>query len=764
MLNSNNRLVFLGLLFFVICGCAGKAEQTSIIPRPVSQKMLKGEFILNNNTRIIAGSDELVESATLMQDFISKKYGIRLELAENSRRNHIRLLISDTIDHEEGYFLRVRGTDVEIIGSTGAGVFWGMQTFFQLLPPGSGRVNRMAVPAVEIEDYPQFGWRGQHLDVGRHFYSVDFVKRFLDVMAMHKLNVFHWHLTEDQGWRVEIGKYPGLTEIAAWRDSTLIGSPLAYPPRYTGERYGGYYTRQEMEEVVEYARQRYITVLPEIELPGHTQAVLAAYPELSCTGGPHRPATTWGVFKEVFCAGKELTFEFLMDVFDEVLEIFPSEYIHIGGDEVPKDRWRECPDCQRRIREEGLGDEYELQSWFVSRIENYLHEKGRILIGWDEILEGGLPPRATVMSWRGMDGGIEAVKAGHKAIMTPWTPTYFYLYQGKYDEPVAGNDYAPLYDVYHHHPVPDGLNEEEAKLILGGQGCAWSEYMYTEELVDYMVFPRLTANAEVLWTERSLKDWDDFLRRMDDHYLRLDWYNINYRVDYPANYGFVNRFIEDVVHVELDNVIHTSDIRYTTDGTDPDGSSPLYQGPLTLNLTPGESLILKSRTIMPNGRKSAVHAGKFTRLDWEEPVTSSSGRPGLGYKYYEGRFLSPGEIAGEPAGTGILDRPELPSAARENYFAIVYEGYIDAPEKAVYDFSLSTGRGKGILYINEMNVVDNTAEIPRYYQNNGKIALEAGSHRIRLVYLSTSIRGHLRVGCTYNGNELNAIPASWFTH
>ena len=493
-----NRFIVFGLIFPFVIGCSVEEKDISIIPKPVSQKQLSGEFILGQDTKIITESNDFKQSANFLRNYINEKYGIQTEFTEKAPdKNYIRLYLTDTLKSKEGYLLKVRDNVVEVTGATDAGVFYGIQTFLQMLPPMAMQQKQITVQAVDIVDYPQFGWRGQHLDVGRHFFSVDFIKNMLDVMAMHKLNTFHWHLTEDQGWRIEIKKYPKFTQIGAWRDSTLIGSNRQYPAKYKRERYGGYYTQEEIKEIVQYAKERYITVIPEIEMPGHCLAALASYPELSCTGGPFEVATRWGIFKDVYCAGKEQTFEFLENILEEVIQLFPGEYIHIGGDEVPKTRWSNCKDCQRRIRVEGLKDEDELQSYFVQRIENFLNSKGKKLIGWDEIIEGGLPERATVMSWRGMDGGITAAKAHHHTVMTPWSPCYFYLYQGKYLEPAAGNDYVPLDEVYKFYPIPEELNEKEAEYILGGQGCAWSEYMISAEIAEYMIYPRLSALAEV---------------------------------------------------------------------------------------------------------------------------------------------------------------------------------------------------------------------------------------------------------------------------
>ncbi len=758
-------LFIIGFMYTLITGCTVKDQKISIIPKPVSQKIVKGNFVLKEGTAIVYDSEELKSTAGYLRNFIEEKYGIATSVSgDGSENRSVRLSLSDTIKNSEGYVLKIRKNGVEIAGADGAGVFYGIQSLLQMMPSSAGRLKQISVSSADIEDYPRFKWRGQHLDVARHFFPVEYVKNFIDVMAMHKLNTLHWHLTEDQGWRIEIKKYPKLTEIGAWRDSTIIGYNAQYPPRYKKERYGGFYTQEEIKEVVEYAKERHITVVPEIEMPGHCLSALAAYPELSCTGGPFSVAAKWGIFEDVFCAGKEAVYEFLIDVIDEVIPLFPDEYFHIGGDEVPKDRWEKCKDCQSKIKEEGLKDEHELQSYFVKRIEKYLHSKGKKLIGWDEILEGGLPERAIVMSWRGMDGGIAAARAHHYTIMTPWTPCYFYVYQGKYREPVAGGNYTLLSDVYEFDPVPKELNEQEAKYILGGQGCAWSEYMPDEDIAEYMIFPRLSALSEVLWSDKSQKNWDDFLIRMDDHYLRLDYFDINYRVDYPADYAFINRFIEDEVEITLSNVINNSEIRYTTDGSEPVESSPLCTGPLKLNLGDNSPVVLKSVTFMPNGRRSAVHEGVFEKLEWQLSLDAANVESGLNFQYFEKEILSVDEVKGDPDKNGIIENVKFPDNAADNFFALVYEGYIKVPEKAVYDFNLSTSSGKGILMIGNMNVVDNTDELPRYYQRTGKIALEKGFHKFNLTYLTTIHRAGLKLGCTYNDKKVEEIPESWFFH
>ncbi len=517
-------------------------QKLNLVPLPEKVEQYAGSFALGPGTKIIysTGNEEMGSIALYLSELLGPATGYPLEASETNkmkRKNHAITLLLDPgiIEHDEGYILSVEPKSVLITGRIPAGVFYGIQTLRQLLPVQIERESLVegvdwVVPCVEIRDKPRFPYRGLHLDVGRHFFPVSFIKRYIDLMALHKMNYFHWHLTEDQGWRIEIRKYPKLTEIGAYRDETLVGHARQRPQEYDGERYGGFYTQEEIKEVVNHAAQRYITIIPEIEMPGHSQAALAAYPELGCTGGPYEVATRWGVYGEVYCAGNEKTFEFLENVLLEVIELFPGEYIHIGGDECPKMRWEKCEKCQARIEEEGLADEHELQSYFIKRIEEFLLAHDRKLIGWDEILEGGLAPEATVMSWRGIEGGIAAAKEHHDVIMTPTSHCYLDYYQGDREtEPLAIGGYLPLDTVYSYEPVPEELTEAEAGFILGTQGNVWTEYMKTPEQVEYMAYPRACALAETGWTSRELKDWDGFIQRMLGHQERLEALNVNAR-------------------------------------------------------------------------------------------------------------------------------------------------------------------------------------------------------------------------------------------
>jgi hexosaminidase len=512
----------------------GKGE-VNIIPKPKDVTVNDGFFILNGETSIVADdNDDVMAVVDFLTGLIQPSTGYNLDvLSTDVKNNRIKLTIDKSLTETDGaYHLVVDKHGVTITAGNAVGLFYGVQSLRQLLPVEIERKDiqkdkEWDIPFVVINDKPAFIYRGLHLDVGRHFFPVSFIKKYIDLLALHKMNVFHWHLTEDQGWGIEIKKYPKLTEVGSIRKETLVGHYGS--DKYDGKPYGGFYTQDEVREIVAYAKDRFITVIPEIEMPGHALAALASYPELGCTGGPYEVATTWGVFPDVYCAGNDEVFHFLENVLTEVMELFPSEYIHIGGDECPKTRWKKCPKCQSRIKKEGLKDEHELQSYFIRRIEKFLNSHGRQIIGWDEILEGGLAPKATVMSWRGEKGGIAAAKEHHDVIMTPGFALYFDHYQADPStQPLAIGGFTNTKTVYNYYPVPKALDTKEATHILGAQGNVWTEYMKTPEYVEYMAYPRACALAEVDWTPKELKDWDDFVKRMEIHKKRLKELNVNY--------------------------------------------------------------------------------------------------------------------------------------------------------------------------------------------------------------------------------------------
>jgi hexosaminidase len=524
-----------------------------IIPQPKHLQRAEGFFTLKPTTQIIVspGAEDMGHCLRIL---IQPATGYNLRVVKAAEQlpesDYIALRLADDeiALGKEGYSLTVQPERVVIRAQEHAGLFYGLQTLRQMLPPELESDHPIDVswfiPAVVIEDAPRFPWRGMHLDVGRHMFPVDFIKRFLDLLALHKFNVFHWHLTEDQGWRIEIKKYPRLTEIGAHRAATPLPADQHI---LDGVPYSGYYTQAQVKEIVAYAAERFITVVPEIELPGHSVAALASYPELGCTGGPYEVRENWGIAKDVYCAGNDKVFDFLQDVLSEVMELFPSPIIHIGGDECPKDRWEVCPKCQSRIAEQSLADEHELQSYFICRIEAFLNAHGRRIIGWDEILEGGLAPNASVMSWQGIEGGIQACRQGHDVVMTPTSHCYFDYYQSenREEEPPAIGGFIPLEHVYAFEPIPIELSPAEAEHVLGAEGTLWTEYIPTTQLLEYMAFPRTSALAEVVWSPPSGRNYSNFLLRLNELNQRLKQMSVNYREYVSCGVGYPEEHVAD---------------------------------------------------------------------------------------------------------------------------------------------------------------------------------------------------------------------------
>lgn len=579
--------VLLSPVFLPLSTLGNEGDKPAIIPQPLHLTTGKGFFTITGKTQILFTSEGagLEAVAKQLADGLREHTGLQLpvsELQPGKTKNAIILrLQADTLG-EEGYHLMVNNAGVEIRATRPAGAFYASQTLYQLLPVEETAKVSVRVPAVTITDKPRFGWRGLMLDVGRYFYAVDYIKRYIDYLAMHKMNTFHWHLTEDHGWRIEIKKYPRLTSVGAWRKGTQYNNR----DRINNTPHGGYYTQDQIREVVAYAQSKFVTIVPEIEMPGHSYAAQVAYPELSCTRQPSEMLVQWGIQKDIFCAGREHTFNFLEDVLSEIAALFPGEVIHIGGDEAPKNRWKACPDCQRRIKEEGLKDEHELQRYFITRIEKFMQTKGKRIIGWDEILEGGLAPNAIVMSWRGEAGGIAAAKMHHEVVMAPNHFMYLDYYQGEpYLEPYSIGGFLPLRRVYSYEPVPAELSTEQAQFIRGVQANIWCEYIHNPDHADYMTLPRAAAVAEVGWSAPENKDWEDFTRRMETQYRRYDRLGIHYA---KSAYNVSIKVEKDPsgisARVSLDNDAYHSDIHYTTDGAEPTATSPRYERPFTVGV------------------------------------------------------------------------------------------------------------------------------------------------------------------------------------
>ncbi len=599
--------------FFLVmlCPCFLFAQQSvNIIPQPVSLQVNQGSFAIDNGTalKFNAADKDLKSAAKFFSAAINNISGKTLLLNTAAKRN-IEFRIAKTSDiGDEGYKLNVTPATITVVANTKAGIIYGIQSLLQTLP--AIRTNAaLEIPCMTITDYPRFKYRGMHLDVSRHFFGPEVVKEYINLMASYKMNTFHWHLVDDQGWRIEIKRYPKLTSVGAWRvDETdkIWGSrPQAKPGEAT--TYGGYYTQEQIKDIIKYAAERSVTIIPEIEMPGHVASAIAAYPYLSCTQQPQLPLTggNYTGMSSGYCGGNDSVFNFLENVLTEVIALFPSKYIHIGGDELDKGPWKICPKCQARIKTEGLKDEDGLQSYFIKRIEKFINSKNRKIIGWDEILEGGLAPEATVMSWRGEAGGIEAAKAHHDVIMTPGSPVYFDHYQaGPEGEPLAIGGMNTLKKVYDYEPIPKELNAAEAKYVLGAQANLWAEYITTAEQVEYMVLPRMLALAEVLWTPKENKNWQNFNERLQSQFKAFGQKGLHYS---PGNFtvGIKPSSKNGKLFVDLSTEIMNADIYYTTDGTEPTLSSNKYSTPFEIT----SSALLKASTVV-NGRIMGVQAAR----------------------------------------------------------------------------------------------------------------------------------------------------------
>lgn len=625
-------LLIIGLLSFQLAH-SQNSEPITVVPKPASIQTSTGKFLLSKSTAIVTQDEVGRKSASIFNDFLERIHGLRLPVTSIApSQAHIELHTDVEATNTEAYRMDVTSENIEISGSE-QGIFYGLQTLLQLIEPGSS----LSVPAVSITDEPEFAYRGIMLDVARHFFEVDQIKNMIDLMAHYKFNKLHWHLTEDQGWRLEIKKYPKLTEIAAYRDSTIIGQYYDFKPFvFDGQKHGGYYTQEEAKEIVQYAAERMITVIPEIELPGHSSAALTAYPEFSSFDSKdydpklenvlqgNIPAknekgeaydndlnTTvpgiWGVHPNIYGV-KEETFTFLEDILTEVMEIFPSHYIHIGGDEVPKDHWKTSELAQQVIKKEKLADEHELQSYFITRMEKFLNKNGRDLIGWDEILEGGLAPNATVMSWRGEKGGIQAAQMNHDVIMSPNSHMYIDHYQSEdtKDEPLAIGGFLSLEKVYSYHPRPSSLTKEQQKHILGVQGNLWTEYIATDNKMEYHLFPRALAIAEVGWTNNQDKDYEEFsTQRLPRRLSELEKLDVFYRI--PEAKVSINQAPNSPkLSISIDALVEGSTVYYSVDGHKADQTANLYSGPFLAPYTTKEQGPLELRYIIitPEGRQS----------------------------------------------------------------------------------------------------------------------------------------------------------------
>lgn len=737
-------LVTGALLGISACNQPVSTVGVQIIPQPIEVQQTRGAFLLTQESVIQVKDREAKTIADFFAQKMKQSTGYNIEVS--SEKGNIELILdSQAVKEAEGYHLIVSLDHVKVVAAQKEGLFYGMQSFMQLLPPQieSKKVVQnvdWAASCVEIKDAPRFDYRGLMIDVCRHFMTVDAIKKQIDVMALFKLNRLHWHLTEDQAWRIEIKKYPKLTQIGAVRtedDGTVLK---------------GYYTQEEVKEVVSYAKERCIEVMPELELPGHELSAIASYPELSCRNTQTSPRQVWGVEDVVMCPGKESTFKFLEDVITEMIPLFPYEYFHIGGDECPKESWKNCPLCQKRIRQEGLKGNKEhtaeerLQSYVIRRIEKVLNKHGKRLVGWDEILEGGLAPSATVMSWRGEKGGIKAASMNHKVIMTPASGgLYLDHYQGDSKiEPIAIGGYAPISKTYAYDPIPEVLvKQNKGKFILGVQANVWSEYLYNQEVREYRTFPRALALAEVAWSPLNVKDFERFCDRLNNAYPRLDLHGINAHVPLPEQInGSCNTIaFTDTTCVEFKTVFPV-DMYYTLDGTNPNVGSNKYTSPLTFR----KSATLKVCSILPCGKKSIVRTIQIVKQKLSLAQKEAPKHKGLSLKWTKGEFFTPKALKRvKKWNHKVLDQPRKmtklfpmdKNMRNIDHYAAIAEGAFYIPSDGVYYFSSDLTQ----VVLDGKVLIDNTGEVKRHSRQDTSIALARGWHNVELIFL-----GHIQFG------------------
>ncbi len=716
-------MISLILPFLVQTSGVPASSLPPILPKPQYMVLVRSEpFVLRSDTVIV---DPVGTYASrFLRDTIQQGAGFHIiRLRSNVHKPTIRFQhVSDGSIKPEGYELHVDAHHISLKYANEAGAFYGVQTIRQLLPAaieghGPGQA-RWTIPAVDVRDYPRFPWRGMHLDVSRHFFPAAFIKKYIDYIALMKMNVFHWHLVDDGGWRIQIQKYPKLTTVGAWRYGITNGwdqSKLRFDPESHLPKYGGFYTSQEVRDIVKYASDRSITIVPEIEMPGHTMPVLAAYPELSCTH--QAPATQPGQPRSnVYCAGNERTFQFIDGVLDEVLSLFPSKWIHIGGDEVDKTYWKACPTCQARIKHEGLKNEDELQSYFIRRIDKYLASKGRRLIGWDEILEGGLAKGATVMSWRGISGGIAAAKAGHDVVMSPYSHAYF----------DASNLSQTSEHVYSFDPIPPSLTASEAKHVLGGQANVWTEWIPTTQRVEYMIFPRMTAMSEALWSSKKSHNVGDYLNRMPSIFERLDRMGVNYFIPAPRVEANAVCFTGVAKVAAVLEKGAPGILRYALDGKSPTRDSSIYSGPLKID----HATTVNFAYVTIRGL-----VGDTAKVICVPAQTSDRGSlvPGWHASYFEGAWtLVPDFSKLTPLNEVSTDKIGIEMRKREEHFAFDFSGIFKAEKDGVYQFTLRSDDGSWLKVGNVM-VVDNDGTHPSD-PKAGTVWLPKGLHKIEVGY------------------------------
>ncbi len=726
----------------MFCCFLGNAQNssgnTSIIPAPNFYKVSGDSIRLNGQIKISFENNKYspreLKTAQIFESAINKN--------TSSKKSNIQVLFvtknPSSSTKKEAYKITITSKKITVTGSE-EGLFYAVQSLVQLLP-NKIKNQEIKLPCVTLEDEPRYSYRGLHLDVCRHFFSVDVIKDFIAQMSYYKLNNFHWHLTDDQGWRIEIKKYPKLTEIGSKRAQTLVGNKFERSPYFfDGNPYGGFYTQEQIKEVVKFAEDHYVNIIPEIEMPGHATAAVTAYPNLSCfPDRNYKVVESWGVFEDIFCAGKEETFTFLEDVLTEVMALFPSKYIHIGGDECPKARWKECPNCQKRIKDLGLKNEHELQSYLTTRIEKFLNANGRQILGWDEMLEGGLAPNAAVMSWRGESGGISAAKQKHFVIMNPEQVLYLDYNQGySPQEPLTIGRLTTVEKIYNYNPTPvDSLTVDEQKYIMGAQSNLWSEYLTSPAKLNYMLYPRLFALAEITWTEPQNKNYNHFILHQIPHHLeKLESQKRLYKV--PTPFGSEETaLIASKYTLDLKPTIKNGKIFYTIDGYNPDETAELYSKPVIVNIPKGEFRIIKVVQISESGRRSSINKIIVRNPDSKPALTTQPKKNGLKYEYFTGNFQQVQDLEfSKPVNSGILEgkiSSEKWKTKIERYIGLKFDGYIFIPETGNYTFSTLSDDGSKLFIDNEL-VVNNDG-IHWLNEAYGAVKLEKGFHKFNISY------------------------------
>lgn len=748
-----------GVALTFLASCGGQQgevkpynEGINIIPMPQNLVQNQGVFKLSSGTSFGATTDEAKTVAEFFAAKMRNATGYNISVSD---KGDITLTLDAALDvNDEGYTLDVTSEGVIVKAKTPQGLFYGMQSFMQLLPAEIESAEKASgiawqAPAVSIKDEPRFGYRGVMLDVCRHFIPVEDIKKQIDVLSLFKINRLHWHLTEDQGWRIEIKKYPKLTEVGSKR---IDGE---------GTEYKGYYTQEEIKEVVKYAQDRFITIVPELEMPGHELAAIAAYPELSCKGEAITPRVIWGVEDIVMCPGKEDMFVFLEDVIKEMVELFPGTYFHVGGDECPKISWKNCPTCQARIKKEGLKAdgkhtaEERLQSYVITRMEGVLAKYGKKIIGWDEILEGGLSPDATVMSWRGEEGGIASALQDHDVIMTPGgNGMYLDHYQGDSKiEPVAIGGYTTLEKTYSYNPTPDTLVAmKKDHFVKGVQTNIWTEYLYNVDLVEYRMYPRVLALSEIGWTNVDRKNFDDFARRINNAYVRLDEHAVNYHIPQPEQPNGSCNFVAFVDSTSLEfKTTRPVKMVYTLDGTEPTAQSAEYTAPLTFT----ETTTLKIASALPSGKLSPVRTIQVEKQALAPAKEVAKTTPGLNMQVFDGMYLNVEALKSanvQPKTTKVIkETKELREQVQTSesmrgvkQYAAVAEGYVNIPEDGVYYISSDLEE----VWIDGKLLINNGGEVKRFSRHDNSVALAKGLHEIKAVFL-----GHIIGGWPSNWND-----------